>query len=367
MRYKDSSFRGVDGQFCVFRMDEEVRGKIIAQLAGEPLGDADSFLGFGYVDPDAGLTVAVLAPANCLEEGVAIQDELPANRVRISIADLMEADYFNIGGTEAADIQLRDQYAETLAYIEENFTPDSDVKRARGMRFLDGMRRDTHPDDILVHLQKPGFKEEARYLRLVKVGERNFTGRLLTEPGQDFGVHKGDEFTFVLQQLPPKDKAADGEHTADEIIAVRAFKLTRREALSGVLLEKVRSDYKKSPSFETWERFLEVLANCYIWIPCNATLSKAPATQEEVQLTADILTNGQGKFFFPVFSSPVEMGEDYAKDFSLVEKPFKEAVRMAQHSNTELTGIVFNAFSDHIVVGADLFDFFINVPLMVEA
>ena len=35
MKYKDSSFRGVDRQFVVFAFNEEVRGKILDQLGAE--------------------------------------------------------------------------------------------------------------------------------------------------------------------------------------------------------------------------------------------------------------------------------------------------------------------------------------------
>ena len=108
-----------------------------------------------------------------------------------------------------------------------------------------------------------------------------------------------------------------------------------------------------------------MLDNCYVWIPCNASYAEAPAADDTIQLTADILTNGD-VYFFPVFSSPVEMGEDYAKDFSLIEKPFREAIRMAETSEAKLNGIIFNAFSDKIIINTELFQYLKEMPDLVE-
>ena len=400
MKYKDSSFRGVDRQFVVFAFNEEVRGKILEQLgaespsAGAPdaaqesagaadtntaaliaaFQTADSFLGYGYIDAENGrLSLVVLAPAQRMEEGVAIQQMLQDASVIIRVEDLTEEDYFDIGGTEEADKQLRAQFGPIVEEIDAKNDESEDVKRARGMRFLDGLRHETRPDNVKVRIGKPGIAPETVWMRIIGVGEHDFTGVLLEEPLDDFGVHRGDTFTFGLQQKPRDavdnsdgaNGAADGGHTVDELFAARFFKITKAESLNGVLLQRARDAYKDDPSVDTWGRFLDVLDNCYVWIPCNASYAEAPAADDTIQLTADILTNGD-VYFFPVFSSPVEMGEDYAKDFSLIEKPFREAIRMAETSEAKLNGIIFNAFSDKIIINTELFEFLKEMPDLVE-
>ena len=381
MKYKDSSFRGVDRQFVVFALNEEVRGKILEQLGAESQSDpntaalitafktADSFLGYGYIDAENGrLSLVVLAPAQRMEDGVAIQQMLQDASVIIRVEDLVEEDYFDIGGTEEADKQLRAQFGPIVEEIDANNDESEDVKRARGMRFLDGLRHETRPDNVKVRIGKPGIAPETVWMRIIGVGEHDFTGVLLEEPLDDFGVHRGDTFTFGLQQKPKEavDTAgAQGGHTVDELFAARFFKITKAESLNGVLLQQARDAYKDDPSVDTWGRFLDVLDNCYVWIPCNASYAEAPAADDTIQLTADILTNGD-VYFFPVFSSPVEMGEDYAKDFSLIEKPFREAIRMAETSEAKLNGIIFNAFSDKIIINTELFEFLKEMPDLVE-
>ncbi len=393
MQYKDSIFRGVDRQFCIFALNEEVRAQILEQLAGgvtgaaEPAEDtapeetgtatlktafegADSFLGYGFVDPDEGLSLVVLAPSRRLEEGVAIQQVLEDVGVIVRVRDLTKEEYFNIGGTEEAEKQLRAQFGPIVEEIDKKCEVSAEIRRARGMQFLDPLRRETHPDDIEVRLYRPGCKEEAVWVRLIGTGTHHFTGRLLQEPHQDFGVHKDSEFTFALQKVPEelqkKETGTEGQDAGlPPLIAVRSFKITRAESLNGTLLTAMRDAYKENPCVDTWGRFLEVLNNCFVWIPCNADFGGAPASDEAIELRADILSKGD-KYFFPVFSTPVEMGEKYAAQFSLIEKPFREAVAMAERSEVKLTGIVFNAFSDNIVVNAELFDYLKGMPDMVE-
>lgn len=388
MKYIDSSFRGVDRQFCVFALNETVRGQILAQLgaesqraeaadheaaeAAEPntaaliasFEAADSFLGYGFIDETNGkLSLVVLAPAQRMEEGVGIQQMLQDASVIVRIEDMMEEEYFNIGGTQEADKQLRAQFGPIVEEIDAQNEVSADIMRARGMRFLDGLRHESRPDNIKVRIGKPGLEPETVWVRVIGVGEHDFTGALVVEPLEDYGVHRGDTFTFGLQQVPGTENNA--EHTVNDLIAARNFKLTKAESLNGVILQKARDAYKNDPSVDTWGRFLDVLTSSYVWIPCNAQYAGVPAADDTIELTADILTNGD-KFFFPVFSSPIEMGEDYAKDFSLIEKPFREALDMAENSETRLTGVIFNAFSDKIVINTEVFEYLREIPNFVE-
>jgi len=66
----------------------------------------------------------------------------------------------------------------------------------------------------------------------------------------------------------------------------------------------------------------------------------------------DILRNGDA-FFFPVFSSEAETG-DYGRGFSMVFMPFLQAAALAENSETDVKGIVLNAFTEPFVIPMEI-------------
>ncbi len=121
---------------------------------------------------------------------------------------------------------------------------------------------------------------------------------------------------------------------------------------------------------------LAILADSFIWIPCNAVVGEKDqeqlekmlqqaaesdeplegqtfTSQEAIRLVPDILQHVD-KYYFPVFSSSEEMGE-YGTHFSTIKKPFIEALAMAKNNQQyELAGIVVNAFTEPIELPWDL-------------
>ena len=124
---------------------------------------------------------------------------------------------------------------------------------------------------------------------------------------------------------------------------------------------------------------LQIMRDSYIWIPCNMIMSGSDhsnieqlikqamekddldsligtefTTQDVVRMVPDILINS-GKYFFPVFTSPEEMGE-YGTHFSKIQQPFLAAINKALHSEKDITGIVVNAFTTPFVLDRELFE-----------
>ena len=118
-----------------------------------------------------------------------------------------------------------------------------------------------------------------------------------------------------------------------------------------------------------------------IWVPCNAILGDADKKQWEdlidkykdnldgmkdevvtskdpTRLVPDILTNGTD-YFFPVFSTPEEMGE-YGNRFSKVESGFRKAISLASNNPKNVAGLVINPFSDPFIIKREAFDLFLN-------
>ncbi len=141
-------------------------------------------------------------------------------------------------------------------------------------------------------------------------------------------------------------------------------------------IRKFQDGNKTLPNFI---RIVEMLRHSYVWIPCNAVFSEADdertarliseaeqgegldslvgkeiICQDKVRFVPDILQNGED-FFFPVFTTEEEMGE-YGKGFSKVQVPFIEAINLARNNETQVTGIVVNAFTYPLVVVKELFE-----------
>ena len=79
----------------------------------------------------------------------------------------------------------------------------------------------------------------------------------------------------------------------------------------------------------------------------------------------DILQSGED-FFLPAFTSAEEMG-DYGRQFSKLEKPFREAVALARNHEKNLKGIVVNAFSEPFILPEELFDLLETMPSDLDA
>ena len=126
-------------------------------------------------------------------------------------------------------------------------------------------------------------------------------------------------------------------------------------------------------------RLLRILSKSVICVPCNAIMSDRDrealdrkvqaamdenggedlvgetfATEDEVRMVPDILQNGDD-YFFPVFTSGEEMGE-YGEAFSKVSMSFIEAVGLAENNDSNVAGIVINAFSEPYVINREAFE-----------
>ncbi len=112
-----------------------------------------------------------------------------------------------------------------------------------------------------------------------------------------------------------------------------------------------------------------ILEESCVWIPCNIIMGDADRTaiekmvedaernneldalngmtlisQEEIRIVPDILQK-DGQLFFPVFTSPEEMGE-YGRNSSKIRQHFLETACMAVNDKKNIAGIVINAFSE---------------------
>ena len=193
MTYEEEGFRAVYKEFVVFPIANQQLKELFADFPGSER--ADSFLGYGYIDHETGLTIEVLALTN--EETSEIFDPFPDEvSVKVRIGELLDVPFVII---EDFDGQTRDEYATKLDIIDEGYKGSEELETSREYEFLDEYRDSICIDDVRVLFEKEGNKLEEIWVRIEGLKGSDIVGTILVEPYQDYGVHLGDEITFNMR------------------------------------------------------------------------------------------------------------------------------------------------------------------------
>ena len=368
MTFKDTGFRAFYKTFVALMLTDDLRDS----LHGFPGEDkANCLLTYGYIDPEAGLTLEVLAGGEITEAGARFfdgNDEI-RSMIRIQSAENVECLWLK-------DLEnLTKHYQKKLEQLR-SYDASDEVEKTRSMEFLDESRDLYRVDDVLVYLTREGLEPEGCWVRIFGLGDHWLMGHLLNEPGQDFGYHMGEEIGFFLREVDNGKVICYTDMTPSR-------KLTAEDLEDGTLLKNAVREFNHERTQDHLFEILELMRDSYVWIPCNAVLSEEDqerwyeelkdgleenpedligmelTNENEIRLIPDILQNGE-KFFFPVFSSAEEMGE-YGDHFSKVEKHFLEALILAKNNKADVTGIVLNAFSEPFVLDKEPFDLVENM------
>ena len=145
----------------------------------------------------------------------------------------------------------------------------------------------------------------------------------------------------------------------------------------GIFLKGVIGACNENPTKDNMLILLKLLHDSYVWIPCNAVpgekdqeqlakmieeagddpaslVGKTFTSKENLRLIPDILSDGDN-YFFPVFTSVEEMGE-YGEHFSKLQRPFLDAVYLAENHEKDLAGIVVNAYTEPYMLKKEAFE-----------
>lgn len=203
---KEASFREIERQFVYVRCPELLDSqKDLYEMTDKD----DGFLGLGYVDHEAGLTVRIISPAHIEDSQLVVGSE---NRENMSLlrAEAIAEDLFHSIDVDEIDLSVYGIYAEqTMSYYES-------CKKAvevRSIDILDPFRHTFYPDDVEIHFIGEKIEPENMWLRLTKVKDKTFYGKLLDEPVQKIGVHIGEETSFNIIQM--KDGSIHALHIID--------------------------------------------------------------------------------------------------------------------------------------------------------
>ena len=156
-------------------------------------------------------------------------------------------------------------------------------------------------------------------------------------------------------------------------------KVTDEMLADGRVLLHFKREYFKEQTDDNLIAVLICLRDCTLYVPLDMRMSNKDeekfktvkkgdiiSCEDEVHLSPDIFKTEDGIKFFPVFSNPEQMPEDYRKCFSVM--PFKifECLDMA-HKVDGVAGIVLDAMSEPLPLPFSIADVISELPSIIDS
>ena len=203
VKYEQVGFRGVYHEFLMFCLDDGEMRKVLSDFPG--IDEANSYIGYGYIDHDAGVTVEILALVNAGNEIEFFESYSKQASTKIRMEELKDFAFVILPDP---DDQIRSKYKEILDIIDEGYKCSEELHKTRCFDFLDRLRDPICIDDVKVILAKDGLDPEKVWVRIEGTRYTDngafLVGNLIVEPYQNFGVHDGDEILFNMQKIEGK-------------------------------------------------------------------------------------------------------------------------------------------------------------------
>ena len=333
MQYKQTGFRPFYHHFTAVPVNEPLK-QLLSHFPGSE--DADHLLTYGYIDPEQGLMLEILAPALAEDNQIHFGRGDDSLRLSIPIEKIGDGECLYFADESG---NLAKLFAARLDALKI-YDASEEVEKTRELTFLDGSRILPHVDNIRVSLVKDGLDPEQCPVRMEGVGEGYIVGSLLDEPQQPFGYHKHDKIAFYVQQQD------------DRVVCFAdlnpSHRFTAEDLADGSMLEAAVSAFSKEPDQEHLLDVLEILRDSQVWVPYISV-----KRGRKTVLEPDILKNSENQHFFPIFSTQEAMNA-YQKRFTRVRKPMLEVVSLARANRKKPGAIVLNEFTESFVLDAPL-------------
>ncbi len=338
MKYTDHGFRPLYKNFCIYSLDETLK----SMLKDQPgVGNAEGAMVYGYVDHAQGNMLEVLALTKKEEGGKFSYLNLAGEeRVTLKMETLMDAEFDFV---DYGDSHFYEKFKSKVDVLK-TYDVNENIAKSRTFAFLDEFRFENNFDDVKVILYKDGLKLEGAWVRIEELGKGVIMGTLLTEPEQDFGAELGSPIVFIVNETEDKKKQLIADFTSRK-------KFKAEDLSDGKMLKEAIETFNADKNKIKFFVVLEMLRDSNVFVPY---------TKKGV----DILSSNH-KYYFPVFSSLVEMWE-YGEGISKISMPFLDAIKKAIKADKNVEGIVVNAFTDSVVIPKSLFDMIQGLESRVE-
>lgn len=175
----------------------------LSSYLDETIKDANCLLCYAYIDSMAGMTYEVLGAAFYYKGDFYFVGERKGLGFKIRAESVTEEQVIPV-----RNVALRQKYNKIIEDIDNLYDSNENIREMRRIRRLDKFRHPIFPDDVLVTLysQKYG-KFEGVWVKVEKKletqeGEEEvFAGKLLNEPNNDYGIHRGEEIRFLYHKI----------------------------------------------------------------------------------------------------------------------------------------------------------------------
>lgn len=340
MNFSENGFRSVYHKFCIFPVNDSVR-ELIKDFPD--YSQADRILTYGYADMIYGLTLEILTTGKWNFSGVVYNEGLSTKRVHITI-DLVEDLSFESVSDNDGSLALK--FADKL-HVLEIFSVNAQQEETRGFEFLDPFRHKYMIDNVLVHLLRKDFNDEQIWVRTDGYDGNYLVGTLLSEPGQNFGYHKGEKIAFFTSQSDDGQLILCSDMNPSLI-------LTEKDLEDGSMLRNSVDEFNSNQNGDTLIKVLELMRDSYVWVPYSTQ------TESEDDHDAPAIIHDNTDYYFPVFSSLEEI-KDVFDASKAQRKHMLECFKMARDAKNHISAIVLNVFSGAFILNRDYFDLVENM------
>lgn len=190
---RECNFRTLLNKMCY--IEEDVNRVVLEEFPSTE--EVTGFVGYGYIDHQAGFTFETMACAIKKGECITV---LPGN-------DFMTFKYRmrNVMNKEVSILDEKDYdasfFTKKIEKIEKLYNDDVEIEALRDIEEIDHIRSNEFPDDVLVILYKDDVKPEKAWFRLEGLNETYIQGRLLHELSKkEYGLYEGDVCNLSLMQ-----------------------------------------------------------------------------------------------------------------------------------------------------------------------
>lgn len=343
MTFKETGFRPFYHNYCAVTLNRALSEQISGIEGHE---SAEYALTYGYMDPENGLRLLVLAAAIKDENNFGFADDT-TNKLRfVGIEEVADQEFFYFHNENGG---LDDRYINKIKLLEP-FEVDEDLEKSREMDFLDDSRDSVFIDNVTVYLRKYKLIEEPCMAQIVGLGSKYFIAKLIDEPKQDFGHHAGDTFTFTLNEVGEgKVRCVANLDTPQEF--------TAEDLADGEMLKEAVSLFNKNRTEQGLFSIMNILRDSNVWVPCRAMAVEGQPDQ--MAYFPDILVH-DNENFLPIFTSPKEL-EQYGGSVEPIQKSVVETIQVARLCDKKLAGIVLNPFTEPFIINAEFWEILENM------
>ena len=193
MKVNEYCFYDLYHKICYLERNEQTNQLFGSKMPFKLDNSATGFVVYGYIDHECGFTFEIIGLAKKNIFGLKIIQIIENNSLKLRSG--------NNANAEIKILNYEDypMFHNKINNINKIYYYGEDIENTRKNRLIDKFRYNENPDDVQVLLFSKDLNPEVVWVRLKSEIDKNrFTGTLLNEPFNNYGIHKDNILTFEL-------------------------------------------------------------------------------------------------------------------------------------------------------------------------